>query len=369
MASAINTSEPALLNLTGALFNISEGLILEYDLTLSNTSGNGSEVGANDYEFVYTMKDSERQILGLITGAMGMVTIPWLFGVTLTEAYRKLSYTVYLSAMSVYDLLFVLLVFVDSGIKRWRDWQIRDVLVWEVPCRLYDHFVYTCSVISIWLNVALAVDRYIVIAFPFKRDTFCTRKNSWILTGGIIAVVHCLGIAYLIVGKVNYIPVFKRDYCQGKRIALDFDAYMEQVAGILPAVLFIVVINALSVVQLSRHAAKRRKMVQSNQSEGTATRTSKATYALVAIGICTVIGQLPNAFNELLLTYTKEHQKELHNKLNSAEFPVYAKAVEVFQSLKLLTHIQNFFILFFMNGDFRRGAAKLVMRKKRQIKP
>ena len=75
MASAINTSEPALLNLTGALFNISEGLILEYDLTLSNTSGNGSEVGANDYEFVYTMKDSERQILGLITGAMGMVRL------------------------------------------------------------------------------------------------------------------------------------------------------------------------------------------------------------------------------------------------------------------------------------------------------
>ena len=31
---------------------------------------------------------------------------------------------------------------------------------------------------------------------------------------------------------------------------------------------------------------------------------------LVDFGICTVIGQLPNSFNELLVTYTKDNQME-----------------------------------------------------------
>ena len=50
-------------------------------------------------------------------------------------------------------------------------------------------------------------------------------------------------------------------------------------------------------------------MVQSNQTEGSVSGSSKVlvAYYLVAIGICTVNGQLPNASDELLLTYNKEH--------------------------------------------------------------
>ena len=70
-------------------------------------------------------------------------------------------------------------------------------------------------------------------------------------------------------------------------------------------------------------------MVRRSQSENTASRTSRATYALVLIGIFTVIGQLPNAFNELFLTYAKEHDKELFNKLVMVQFQEYADAVEV----------------------------------------
>ena len=79
--------------------------------------------------------------------------------------------------------------------------------------------------------------------------------------------------------------------------------------------------------------AKRRNMVQSNQTEGSVSGSSKVAYYLVAIGICTVNGQLPNACNELLLTYKKEHQKELLKKFSSTQFSAYTATVEVRISL------------------------------------
>ena len=52
-------------------------------------------------------------------------------------------------------------------------------------------------------------------------------------------------------GLSLFIPTIYRDYCQGKRIAWDFDVFIEQVA-------FIVVINAVPVVQLLCHAGENR---------------------------------------------------------------------------------------------------------------
>ena len=69
-------------------------------------------------------------------------------------------------------------------------------------------------------------------------------------------------------------------------------------------------------------------MVQSNQTEGSVSGSSKVAYYLVAIGICTVNIQLPNACNEFLLTY-KEHQKELLKKFSSTQFSAYTATVEV----------------------------------------
>ncbi|KAK3765625.1 hypothetical protein RRG08_021304 [Elysia crispata] len=71
-------------------------------------------------------------------------------------------------------------------------------------------------------------------------------------------------------GLSLFIPTIYRDYCQGKRIAWDFDVFIEQVA-------FIVVINAVPVVQLLCHAD-----IPSNR------HTSQVTHALVPIGICTL---------------------------------------------------------------------------------
>ena len=77
------------------------------------------------------------------------------------------------------------------------------------------------------------------------------------------------------------------------------------------------------------------KTEDGNLSKGIDRRTSKATHALVAFGICTVIGQLSNTFNKLHLTYTKKHQKELHSKLSSPQFSAHAVAIEVRKSVDI----------------------------------
>ena len=59
-------------------------------------------------------------------------------------------------------------------------------------------------------------------------------------------------------GFTQFILTIHRNHCQGKRIAWDFDAYMEQVAGTLPVVLFLLVVNALSVLRFSHLAGEAK---------------------------------------------------------------------------------------------------------------
>ena len=75
MWDSSNTSDLFPLNLTNGIFNFSDDTDLHYDLELTNVSTNGSVLNDYDYDyqFEYTMKDTERQILGLVSGAVGMV--------------------------------------------------------------------------------------------------------------------------------------------------------------------------------------------------------------------------------------------------------------------------------------------------------
>ncbi|XP_035824496.1 uncharacterized protein LOC118477351 [Aplysia californica] len=135
--------------------------------------------------FVYTMTDIYRQILGMVTGFIGMPSSALLLAVTLTKSYRRLSFSVYLSTSSVYDFLFLFLV-------------------------LYDHLIFTTITISIWMNVCLACDRFIVIALPFQKETYCTRRISCLVTATVVSVIHLLGIAYVVYPGVQFIWLINR---------------------------------------------------------------------------------------------------------------------------------------------------------------
>ncbi|KAK3787163.1 hypothetical protein RRG08_009374 [Elysia crispata] len=105
------------------------------------------------------------------------------------------------------------------------------------------------------------------------------------------------------------IPISKRDYSQGKGIAWNFVEYVGQVAGILPAILFIVVIYALTVVRLSCHTELKEGRLYKV--------TSLRALPDIATEICTVIEALEGTAQQTKFC------------------PVSSK--EVFQSLKLLT--------------------------------
>ena len=61
-------------------------------------------------------------------------------------------------------------------------------------CRLTIYNIYTSSILSSWITVLIAVERYIAVAFPLKVHVYCTKTRTY-LTLLLIVVLTCIGLA------------------------------------------------------------------------------------------------------------------------------------------------------------------------------
>ena len=70
-----------------------------------------------------------------------------------------------------------------------------------------DPFIYFThhwnQLVKIWLTVALAVERYISVKFPFKVSVLLSAKNAWILCGFITVASGVFAIPF----ALEYHPI------------------------------------------------------------------------------------------------------------------------------------------------------------------
>ena len=115
------------------------------------------------------------------------------FAVMTRPNLRKYSTSLYTSALAVVDTLFLwvifpFFVFVATGY---------DILNAVLNGKLFYFLYYFGCYGSVWLAVAMSVDRLIVVYFPLKALTLCTISRTRKIIAGIL-IALALGFAYLI---------------------------------------------------------------------------------------------------------------------------------------------------------------------------
>ncbi|ELT90908.1 hypothetical protein CAPTEDRAFT_26880, partial [Capitella teleta] len=104
---------------------------------------------------------------------------------------RRLSSSVYLAALSMVDMVFLMCVLLSWGVNIGISTYQKDG--W---CQMFTYFTYVSSFLSVWYVVSFTVERYIAVHFPLRRFEFCTTNRAKIVVlslACLAAVIYSFG--------------------------------------------------------------------------------------------------------------------------------------------------------------------------------
>ena len=109
----------------------------------------------------------------LIIGTIGNL---FSFAVLMMPSMRRMSTYLYLAALSVTDTLVLFVGLLRLWVGALQGYDIRDRVEWV--CKSTNVLGYTVSDYSVWLIIAMTVERYVAVCHPLRAAAFCNRSRA-----------------------------------------------------------------------------------------------------------------------------------------------------------------------------------------------
>ncbi|XP_064611660.1 probable G-protein coupled receptor 139 [Liolophura sinensis] len=128
----------------------------------------------------------------LIFGTFGNV---FSFLTLRQKSMAKISTYFYLSVLSLSDFMVLYFGLLRLWVAELTNFDIRDQS--DTLCKLVMFLGYVSSDLSVWLIIAVTVERYIVVAHPLKASTFCTVPKAKKATLAVVLVLVSIHIHFM----------------------------------------------------------------------------------------------------------------------------------------------------------------------------
>ncbi|XP_069114762.1 probable G-protein coupled receptor 139 [Argopecten irradians] len=290
------------------------------------------------------------------------------FTVFRTNTGKVSTYT-YLSALAIMDLLVLYIGLLRLWIAQLSDFDIKDQANWT--CKVVAFLGYVCSDSSVWLIVAVTVERYIAVCFPLKASNLCRmRKARYIVFVPILALClvnfHFLWTVQLRFDESNTTnPVYICD--AGPKFSdLVNEVWVWVDAGIYSFVPFVIllILNGRIIQKVCVAKNERKQLITADRNgcsnirskhSGTGEVSRKLTMMLLMVSFTFLLTTLPM---NIILIMTKSWNEQ--NQQQRADFYL-AKTVS--ELLMYLNHTINFFLYCISGRKFRRQILSLLCRE------
>ncbi|CAD5125353.1 unnamed protein product [Dimorphilus gyrociliatus] len=122
---------------------------------------------------------------------------------------NQFSSSVYLSALSLADICFLLCLFLN-----WLLWIGTDLINYEVCCQLFAYISHVSSSLSFLFILAFTVERYVVVLLPLHKFVWCTIGRARKIIYILVALCLVLQMIHIFSSEVKV----KNEYNETKRI-------------------------------------------------------------------------------------------------------------------------------------------------------
>uniref|UniRef100_A0A2C9KTT3 G-protein coupled receptors family 1 profile domain-containing protein n=2 Tax=Biomphalaria glabrata TaxID=6526 RepID=A0A2C9KTT3_BIOGL len=120
------------------------------------------------------------------------------------RSMNKQSIYVYLSTLAIFDSFVLYFGLIRTWVNEIRGSDIRDESAWL--CKGLPTLGYTCSDVSVWLIVAVTLERYIVVSHPLKAHHFCQDVRAKKIIAGIVVLFFLINAHFLFSTDLAQVP-------------------------------------------------------------------------------------------------------------------------------------------------------------------
>lgn len=266
------------------------------------------------------------------------------------------STNVYLAALAIFDMLYLIITFVMSLSHYPRVTNPEFYLYWR-----FRPFAYmltdACSNTSVWLTVTFTFERFIAVSYPIRGKVLCTESRAKKAIIGVALICFACTtptpFEWTIIQETNTetnVTILREDFSDlgNNRLYKTIYYWFTVVVFILIPLFLLAIFNSFLIrsVHLSK---KTRKTMTSRRdsSRDSSSQENKITVMLIAVVILFLVCQLPTAIMLLYQTFT-------HVEPNSNLGCFVLGLGNIFNFLVAVNAAGNFLLYCLLSQKYRR---------------
>ena len=307
-----------------------------------------------------------------ITIVMGTIGNVLAIVVLSRKEMRKATSSMYLIILAVSDIFVLYLGLLRNFIRELYDVDVRDHS--EPVCKLHIFLVYFTGHFSAWVLVAVAVERFISVWFPFKAKVLCTRRNGLFALLLLVAILLAADGHFFWTHGVRFIKYKKRIYRYGCTINNpDYEHFDEFIWPWIDAFFFsygpfalMLTCNIMIIVRLLRPRLQKSHG-RNAISDKNASKMNTMTAMLLTVSFTFLLLTAPISLY-ISGQYTWWKTEMTSSLENNARFQVYWAVASM---LAYMNNAANFLLYIVSGPKFRRELSLLFgcRRCQGQVKP
>lgn len=302
----------------------------------------------------------------IILGTFGNV---FSFLILKNRAMLKFSTYFYLMVMAVADTLVLYVGLLRLWVGELTGLDIRDRTDWT--CKLTNVIGYTVSDFSVWLIIAVTVERYMVVCHPFQASSVCSSARAHRIVAALLIIFTCLNLHFC--WTVHIAQFVRNGYSIPQCTALEVHARLvleawpwvdTLVYSLLPFVL-IVALNGMIIRQVLVARGRRtdlrnygNKYEQRRPSQEGSTRL---TVMLMTISFAFLLTTLPMSVVNIASALCRGECSDDERRQSA-----FRLARTVTELLMYANHSVNFFLYCATGQKFRHQLMWMVCYTKRR---
>uniref|UniRef100_A0A182WM51 G-protein coupled receptors family 1 profile domain-containing protein n=1 Tax=Anopheles minimus TaxID=112268 RepID=A0A182WM51_9DIPT len=190
----------------------------------------------------------------VVVGSIGNILSVLVF---FNTKLKKLSSSYYLAALGISDTCYLVGLFVT-----WLSFFQVHIYTREPYCQLFTYTSGVSSFLSVWYVVAFTFERFIVVRYPLKRQSWCTVRRAKTIIACLTMVGSVHSVPYIFYAGTQYternvtICDMRKEYTS----QMEIFNYIDTVIVFVVPFTIIVVLNSVTSFTVWRFAGLRRNM-------------------------------------------------------------------------------------------------------------